>query len=71
MFTACNGSLGSQNIFGGYFVGKRPQVPVSVARQMNYKGEPSGPRMKQRTVVTEDIHGKSTPKVPLRLSGGK
>ena len=66
MFTACNGNLGSQNIFGGYFVGKRPVVPVSVERQMNYKGEPSGPRLKQRTVVTEDIHGKSTSKVPVK-----
>ena len=51
-------SSGNRNIFGGYFVGKRPVVPVSVAAQMKYKGPPSGPRMKQRTVVLDNIHGK-------------
>ena len=57
MFTACPGNFGTQNIFGGYSVGKRPVHPMSVQKQMRWKGEPSGPRLKQRTVVTEYMTG--------------
>lgn len=65
MQTNCNGAFGSRTITGGFYVGKRPVVPVSVAQQMKYKGQPSGPRMKQDTVMTRDIHGNSTSKKPV------
>ena len=57
MFTACSGNLGTGNIHGGFSFGKTPTTPVSVAKQMKYKGEPSGERLKQRTVVTEYMTG--------------
>ena len=57
MFTACPGNLGTGNIYGGFSYGKVPTVPMSTAKRMKYKGEPSGPRLKQRTVVTEYMTG--------------
>ncbi len=57
MFTACPGNFGTGNIFGGFKYGKTPTHPVSVAAQMKYKGEKSGKRLKQRTVVTEYMTG--------------
>jgi len=57
MFTACPGNFGTQNIFGGFSVGKRPHPPVSIQKQMKWKGEPSGSRLKQPTVNTEYMTG--------------
>ena len=58
MFTACPGNLGRSSIHGGFFVGRKIVKPQSVAKQMNYKGEPSGSRQKQRTVVTDGFSKK-------------
>ena len=58
MLTACAGNLGTHNIHGGFFVGRKVVQPMSVAKQMNYKGEKSGPRLKQRTVVTDGFSTK-------------
>ncbi len=57
MNTACPGNLGTGNIHGGFTFGKVPTIPMSTAKRMKYKGEPSGPRLKQRTVVTEYMTG--------------
>ena len=57
MFTACPGNFGSQNIFGGFSYGKAPLHPVQNPAEKRYKGEKSGPRLKQRTVVTEYMTG--------------
>ena len=57
MFTACPGNFGSQNIFGGFSYGKVPLHPVQNPAEKRYKGEKSGPRLKQRTVVTEYMTG--------------
>ena len=57
MYTACSGNLGTGNIYGGFSYGKTPTIPMSTAKRMKYKGELSGPRLKQRTVVTEYMTG--------------
>jgi len=57
MFTACPGNFGTQNIFGGFSYGKVPLHPVQNPAKKRYKGEESGPRLKQRTVVTEYMTG--------------
>ena len=59
MFTACPGNFGSQNIFGGFSYGKVPVTPVQnpAKKRLKDKGEESGPRLKQRTVVTEYMTG--------------
>ena len=57
MFTACPGNFGTQNIFGGFRVGKKPVTQPSVVKQMRYTGPKSGARMKQRTVVLEYMTG--------------
>ena len=53
MFTACDGNRGTGQIYGGFSYGKTPTIPMSVAKKMKYKGEPSGKRLKKRTAVTE------------------
>ena len=58
MFTACAGNLGTHNIHGGFFVGRKVVQPMSVAKEMNYKGEKCCPRLKQRTVVTDGFSTK-------------
>ena len=58
MFTACPGNLGRSSVMGGYYVGRKIVKPQTVAQQMNYKGQPSGPRLKQRTVVTDGFSKK-------------
>ena len=45
MYTACSGNLGTGNIYGGFSYGKTPTIPMSTAKRMKYKGEPSGPRL--------------------------
>ena len=59
MFTACPGNFGSQNIFGGFSYGKVPVTPVQnpAKKRLKEKKEESGPRLKQRTVVTEYMTG--------------
>ena len=59
MFTACPGNFGSQNIFGGFSYGKVPVTPVQnpAKKSLKEKKEESGPRLKQRTVVTEYMTG--------------
>jgi len=57
MFTACPGNFGTGNIHGGFTFGKTPTIPVSVAKQMKYKGEPSGRRLKHPTVNTQYMTG--------------
>ena len=57
MFTACPGNFGTQNIFGGFSYGKVPLHPVQNPAKKRDKGEESGPRLKQRTVVTEYMTG--------------
>ena len=57
MFTACPGNLGTHTIRGGFSFGKRPLPPASVQKQMKWKGEPSGDRLKQPTVNTEYMTG--------------
>ena len=58
MFTACPGNFGTQNIHGGFTYGKRPLPPPGPAqKQMKFKGEPSGDRLKQPTVNTEYMTG--------------
>ena len=59
MFTACPGNFGTQNIFGGFSYGKVPLHPVQnpAKKRLKDKGEESGPRLKQRTVVTEYMTG--------------
>ena len=58
MLTNCAGNLGTHSIRGGFFVGRKVVPAMSVAKRMNYKGEPSGPRLKQRTVNTDGFSSK-------------
>ena len=64
MFTACPGNFGSQNIFGGFSYGKVPVTPVQnpAKKALKEKKEESGPRLKQRTVVTEYMTGTKSSK---------
>ena len=77
MFTACPGNFGSQNIFGGFSYGKVPVTPVQnpAKKALKEKKEESGPRLKQRTVVTEYMTGtkgvSSSKGRRLRASKGK
>ena len=69
MFTACAGNLGTHNIHGGFFVGRKVVQPVSVAKQMNYKGEKSGPRLKQRTSLMASLQRSAIRRVNKPLMG--
>ncbi len=58
MRTACRGNEYTTSIRGGFYVGRKVVQAVSVAKQMRYKGEPSGPRLKKHTVQTAGFSNK-------------
>ena len=58
MFTACPGNASTHTIRGGFFVGRKIVQAQSVSKQMRYKGEPSGRRLKQPTVNTTGFSSK-------------
>ena len=57
MFTACPGNFGTGTIYGGFSYGKTPLAPTQNPAKKKYKGPISGPRLNQRTVVTEYMPG--------------
>ena len=58
MRTACTGNASTTTIRGGFYVGRKVVQAQSVEKQMRYKGEPSGPRLKKDTVQTVGFSSK-------------